>query len=39
VSVGGTIARTAESGVELLRRADMLLYKSKALGRNRVMVA
>ncbi len=39
VSVGGTIARTAESQLELLRRADVLLYRSKERGRNRVTVA
>ncbi len=39
VSVGGTLARAAETGAELLRRADVLLYRSKERGRNQVTVA
>ena len=36
VSIGGTLARPAETGAELLRRADVLLYRSKERGRNQV---
>jgi diguanylate cyclase (GGDEF)-like protein/PAS domain S-box-containing protein len=39
VSVGGTLARADETGLELLRRADALLYESKARGRNCVTIA
>jgi diguanylate cyclase (GGDEF)-like protein/PAS domain S-box-containing protein len=38
VSVGGTIAHPGETALELLRRADVLLYKSKERGRNCVTV-
>jgi len=39
VSVGGTIAHPDETALELLRRADALLYESKGRGRNCVTVA
>jgi diguanylate cyclase (GGDEF)-like protein/PAS domain S-box-containing protein len=38
VSIGGTIARPGETETQLLRRADLLLYRSKEHGRNRVTV-
>jgi diguanylate cyclase (GGDEF)-like protein/PAS domain S-box-containing protein len=39
VSIGGTIARAAETATQLLRRADALLYRSKERGRNQVTVS
>ncbi len=35
VSIGGTVARSSETVAEAVRRADELLYQSKAAGRNR----
>lgn len=39
VSAGGTLARVGEPVAETLRRADGLLYESKAAGRNRCSLA
>ena len=36
VSIGGALAATSDSVESLLKRADRLLYQSKAAGRNRV---
>lgn len=39
VSVGGALARPGESAEQLVARADEALYRSKALGRNRSVLA
>lgn len=39
VSVGAAQLRRAETGIELLRRADQALYKAKQSGRNQVVLA
>ena len=39
LSIGGVVARPGESAADLLRRADALLYRSKAEGRNRVTIS
>ncbi|HXY40238.1 MAG TPA: diguanylate cyclase [Vicinamibacteria bacterium] len=39
VSIGGCLSRSDDSPADLLRRADALLYESKAAGRNRVTIA
>ncbi len=36
VSIGATLARPGDTIAELLKRADKLMYESKAAGRNRV---
>jgi PleD family two-component response regulator len=36
ISVGATIAAPDENLVKVIKRADKLLYASKAAGRNRV---
>ncbi len=38
VSIGGCLSRPDDGPADLLRRADALLYQSKAAGRNRVTV-
>jgi diguanylate cyclase (GGDEF)-like protein/PAS domain S-box-containing protein len=38
VSIGATLARVGDSVETLVARADSLMYRSKALGRNRVTV-
>ena len=39
LSLGGALARCGEPPSSLLRRADALLYRSKAEGRNRLSIA
>ena len=36
ISVGGTLARKEDTEETLLERADRLMYRSKASGRNRI---
>ena len=39
VSIGGTVAKSDDSAASIIKRADTLMYASKANGRNRVQVA
>jgi diguanylate cyclase (GGDEF)-like protein len=39
VSIGGTVAKSDDSTASIIKRADTLMYASKANGRNRVQVA
>ena len=38
VSVGGTIVQKSDTADSILKRADAMMYKSKELGRDRVMI-
>jgi diguanylate cyclase (GGDEF)-like protein/PAS domain S-box-containing protein len=38
VSIGGAVTRTGDTAESLVRRADQLMYKSKALGRDRASI-
>jgi len=38
VSIGATVTRTDDTAESVMKRADELMYKSKAAGRNRVTV-
>lgn len=38
VSIGGTVARPGETAESIVKRADTLMYSSKANGRNRVTI-
>ncbi len=38
ISIGGTLARESDSLVSIVDRADRLMYKSKANGRNRITI-
>jgi len=39
VSIGGTVAKADDSAASLIKRADTLMYASKANGRNQVTIA
>jgi diguanylate cyclase (GGDEF)-like protein/PAS domain S-box-containing protein len=38
VSIGGTMARTEDTPTHVIERADRLMYRAKAAGRNRLIV-
>jgi len=38
ISIGGTLVQASDSVEKLVRRADELMYKSKAAGRNRISI-